>query len=242
MKTLSFLLVAAAFAVGCNQSPTAKVGGTGGGTAKDGKASEGASAVPTVPSDYKHDAFQLNGFDRDKPLKYDFVQVVGESPKSGSQSCVLKSVDDKGARYTIKRGEALEAIGDEELLVNAGGVYLVSTSLGSPKEPVLLMPAKVGVGTVWDYDYVLTMQSGDSLTFKGKAKVEKDEKIKVPAGEYDCILVSETASMDRGGNKGTVSSKTWWSKGTGVVKMKMEVKDAKGKIVASTIELAGTGG
>jgi len=240
MKILPYLLTLAALAVGCNNSPAAKVEGTG-GTSKGGSTADGTPAPPTVPADYKHDAYQLNGFDRTKPLKYNFVQVVGESPKAGTQESVLKTVDDKGAHYTVKRGGALDAIGDEELLVNAGGVYLVSTSLGSPKEPVLLMPAKISVGTVWDYDYVLTMQSGDSLTFKGKAKVEKDEKVKVPGGEYDCLLVSETASMDRGGNKGTVSSKTWWSKGTGVVKMKMEVKDAKGKIVASTIELAGAG-
>ncbi|MBS1713159.1 MAG: hypothetical protein JST30_02355 [Armatimonadetes bacterium] len=240
MKTLPFLLALAAFAVGCNNGPTAKIVGSG-GQAKADPSADGKPAVPTVPADYKHDAYELNGFERTKPLKYNFVQVLGESPKSGTQESVLKTVDEKGAHYTVKRGAALDAIGDEELLVNAGGVYLVSTSLGSPKEPVLLMPAKVTVGTVWDYDYVLTMQSGDTLTFKGKAKVEKEEKVKVPGGEYDCLLVSETASMDRGGNKGTVSSKTWWSKGTGVVKMKMEVKDAKGKIVASTIDLAGTG-
>lgn len=206
---------------------------------------ESASKTPdisTVPADLKHDAYSYNGFGRTKAVTYLFTKVQGDKPEEGTQSAELKEVKDGAAAFTVNRTGSLEAIGREDLLVKKDGVYLVSTSLGSPKDPVMLMPATIKPGSVWDYSYELTTSSGDKMSFKGKARAMQMEKVTVKAGAFDTLLVNETAEMNRGGVKGTVSSKTWYAKDVGVVKMKMEVKDSGGKIVTSTIELSNTGG
>ena len=235
-----------ALAIGCapNNPATSGTGTTGSGTSTT---TTGGDAVQSVPPELKHDGFEYNGFDRTAPLTYLFALVEGDKPEEGKQTSELKSVEKGQATYSVKRTGSLMAIGDEELAVRPDGVYLVSTSLGSPQSPVLLMPAVLKPGTVWDYNYELNTTTpsktgGSKMHFKGKARVEKEEKIKVAAGEFDTLMVSETAEMDNAGAKGTVSSKSWYAKGIGVVRMKMEVKDSKGAIVTRTIELSDTGG
>lgn len=226
---------------------------TTGATPPDSKNSTGTSAEPgkttenkpdpgSVPSELKHDGFAYNGFGRTTPVSYLFSKVQGDKGEKGTQSAELKEVKDGTAAYTVNRTGSLEAIGREELLVKKDGVYLVSTSLGSPESPVMLMPASVKPGTVWDYSYELTTSGGGKMSFKGKARALQNESLKVAAGTFDTLLVSETAEMNNAGTKGTVSSKTWYAKDIGVVKMKMEVKDQTGKIVTSTIELSSTQG
>lgn len=235
---------------GCGPSnsgpaPGPSTGGAPTGTGTTGQAN--GTARLTVPDELKHDGYAYNGFAKTTPLTYLFTRLEGDKPEEGTQTSELTSVEKGQAAYSVKRTGALMAIGDEDLMVKPDGVYLVSTSLGSPEKPVMLMPAEVKPGTVWDYDYELNTTTGSKtanskMHFKGKAKAEKEEKVKVAAGEFDTLMVSETADMDNAGVKGTVSSKSWYAKGVGVVRMKMEVKDSKGRIVTSTIELSGAGG
>ena len=213
------------------------------GTGTTGTGSEKANTpVPSpIPTQLQHDAFMYNGFNKTTQLSYLFSQYQGDTPKTGFQTSVVKSVAPSLATYSVKRSGSFDLVGDEELEVRPDGVYLVSSDQGSPSKPVRLMPATVRIGTVWDYDYILT--KGDvKMSFKGKARAEKEVKLKVTAGEFETLMVSETAAIDKGGTKGTVSSKTWYAKGIGVVQMKTELKDSNGKIVTSSIELSGTGG
>lgn len=235
--------------VGCAPAPGVTPAPTSGGTVSTtgSTGAKGGTAIESVPAELKHDGYAYNGFDRSTPLTYLFARIEGDKPEEGTQTSELTSVEKGQAAFSVKRTGSLMAIGNEELLVKADGVYLVSTSLGSPEQPVKLMPSEVKPGTVWNYDYELNTTTGSKtgtskMRFKGTARAEKEEKIKVAAGEFDTIQVTETAQMDNAGVKGTVSSKSWYAKGVGVVKMKMEVKDNKGRIVTSTIELSGTGG
>ena len=227
-------------------SPTDR-GATGDKTNTEGPGKGKTNGEPGLPdpaavsTELKHDAFAYNGFDRRTQLTYLFSQFQGDTAKQGTQMSELKSLTSDVAAYSVKRSGSLDQIGDEELEVRPDGVYLVSTEQGSPNIPVRLMPSVVKPGTVWNYDYVLTTTQGLKMTFKGRAKAEKETKLKVAAGEFDTLMVTETAEMDKGGTKGTVSSKTWYAKGVGVVQMKMELKDSSGKIVTSTVELSGTG-
>lgn len=250
MKNLRFLLPLSATLLalvmgGCN--PTAKPlepGPKSGNGSTENGGKDGSTAptdASSIASELKHDAFSYNGFEGKKKLTYLFSQYKGETPAPGSQTSVMKSATPTVAAFSVKRSGSLDVIGDEELEVRTDGVYLVSTEQGSPAEPVRLMPSVVNVGTVWNYDYALTTAGGIKMGFKGKARAEQEVKLKVKAGEFDTMMVSETAEMDKGGTKGTVSSKTWYAKGIGVVQMKMELKDNTGKIVSSTIELSAVG-
>lgn len=245
VRSVGIALVVAMCLNGCNpvadsvKVDSSKSGSTTGSTTKNGETKVPDSS--SIAAELKHDAYSYNGFDRMTQLSYLFSQYQGDAAKTGFQTSVLKSVSPDVASFSVKRSGSFDLVGDEELEVRADGVYLVSSDQGSPAKPVRLMPASVKVGTVWEYDYALS--KGDiKMNFKGKARAEKEVKLKVSAGEFDTLLVSETAQIDKGGTKGTVSSKTWYAKGIGVVQMKTELKDSGGKIVTSTIELSGTGG
>lgn len=221
--------------------PAGGTAGTSTGVNGSTKADGAKPAAATVSEDLKHDAYRYIGFDRTKPVKYLFSRVQGSKAEEGTQTCEVKSADKDSASILVSRTGSLEDLGTEEFLVKPDGIYLVSTLKGKPKEPVLQMPAKLPVGTVWDYTFPLTGPDGSKMTLTGKARVEASEKVKVVAGEFDTIRVSETANLDNNGAKATVSMKTWYAKDVGVVKMKMEMKNSAGNIVTSTMELSGTG-
>lgn len=235
------LLASLAWAVGCGQGQGVSVDGKQKPSPTVGSEAKGSSdpAKPAaVDSALKHDAYQYNGLDQTKALKYLFSQVQGQKATEGEQTVTLTKSSASEADFEVKRTGSLQVLGDQTSRVMADGVYLVSTTLGSPSKPVMVMPAKVEPGTVWEPVYALEATGGTKVQYDGKARAERIEKVKVAAGEFDALLVTETAKMDNGGNKGTVSSKTWYAKGVGIVKMRMELKDASGKIVTSTVELS----
>jgi hypothetical protein len=243
MRTLTIVALALGLlAVGCQNgaSPTAST---------DGKSPSeaGAKPEPAKPSladvgeALKHEAYALYGFEAGGPLKYEFVRAEGQVPAAGTQSNQLVSAKDGEALFSVTRDGAMSALGGEEWSVKADGVYLVRSDLGAPAKPVLAMPADAKAGTVWDTDYELTDPAGAKISFKGKSKIVGSEKVKVKGGEFDAVLVTQTGSIKSTSMEGTVSSKTWYGRGVGVLRMRMEVKQPEGKIVTSTIEYVGKG-
>lgn len=244
--TLTSVLAMALSLTACQQqsnSATPPTGPSAKGTpgSEPGKSSDSPSVALTVPEDLKNDAYRYIGFDKTTPVKYLFSRVQGSKAEEGTQVCEVKSVDKDTVTIQVKRSGALEDLGTEEFLVKKDGIYLVSTLKGKPDAPVMQMPAKLEVGTVWDYNFPLSGEGGSKMTLSGKARVEAQEKVKVVAGEFDTIRVSETANLDNNGAKATVSMKTWYAKDIGVVKMKMEMKNQSNNIVTSTMELSSTG-
>ena len=240
------LAALALLTAGCQPKGAAGTPPTGGSgdtasSSAGGNGQGSSEATVQVPESLKHDAFRYIGFDHKKPLKYSYVKLQGTAPEEGSQTCVIKSADKDAADVLVERDGSLKELGTEEFQVKPDGIYLVSTQQGKPDKPVMQMPAKLPVGTVWDYKFPLTGKSGEKMTLTGKAKVEAVEKVKVEAGEFDTIRVTETATLDFNGKPSTVSMKTWYAKDVGIVKMKMEMKNEKGDIVTSTMELSGTG-
>jgi DUF3108-like len=237
-------LGAAVCLAGCGPSTTQANTSSGQGGASAGTPGPNATSeppAPTVPEALKYASYVYNGFDRSGPLTYLFAKIQGDQPTEGTQVTALKSVKDGIASFEVTRTGSLQRLGDEDLLVKPDGIYMERSSVGTPSAPVKVMPTDFKIGTVWDYDYVLNTPDGKKIRFKGKGRVEKEEKVKVAAGEFDTLMTTETATMDNDGVKGSVSSKSWYAKDIGAVKMKMEVKDSKGQILQSSLELAKVG-
>ncbi len=232
--------------VGCSK-PSTSVSPPGSTGASDTKATSGGTnssdkpSVASIPADLKNDAFAYSGLGRDKPKTYLFSQVGGSQPQEGTETTELKSIAKDGATFTVTRTGSLASLGSEEELIQSDGLYLLSTSLGSPPKPARVLPAKMAVGDTWNYDYVLKNEGQPDISFKGTGKALQVEKIKVPAGEFDALVVSDTVVMDKGQGKETVSSKTWYAKDIGVVKFKLEVKGKDNKVLTSSVELSKVG-
>ncbi|MCW5937690.1 MAG: hypothetical protein KIT11_10345 [Fimbriimonadaceae bacterium] len=195
--------------------------------------------VSAIPEELKHDAYAYSGLSVQKPEKYLFARVEGEKPEAGTQTTTFKGMKDGVATFSVSRDGSISNLGTEEMEVHKDGVYLVSSSLGKPEKPVMVMPANLKPGDTWSDKYELATAADDrKIQFTGTSKVEDGGKVKAAGKEFDTLVVVQTLDMNNAGTKGNVSSKTWYAKDIGVVRMRMELKDDKGKVVASTIELA----
>jgi hypothetical protein len=237
MKNVTFALLLAMLVAGCGPAATneAKPSPTA-----DSKTGGGETASAEIPAALQHDAYTYNGLDCKDELVYEYIAQKGAEPLEGRQFVEGPEQKDNKALFTVKRSGSLSELGDDEVEVREDGVYLVGGSKSRPAKPSLLMPAKLGEGTEWDTDIELADGPG-KVTLKGKNKASAVEKVKVKAGEFDAILVTQDSKLDTSGTKDDVTAKTWYAKGVGVVKMTLELRRADGTIHTSSIELAGRG-
>lgn len=136
------------------------------------------------------------------------VQVNG-TEKFNNEDCT--KVD------TIVNGKV---VASELYLIKADGVYRVKVKDDKIDPPVriLMMPPKKGAE--WEVKSKVGMQP---VTGKFKI-VDVAEKVQVPAGAYEAVLV-EGVDMDIAGQKTTV--KTWYAKGVGVVKLSYKIQESE---------------
>jgi hypothetical protein len=244
MKASQLILaaLAATLILGCNgqakPDPTAKE--------SDKPSPDGTAAKPLEPvAALKHAGFDYLGFGRTEPYTYEFSKMEGVTPVSGVQTTELVDASDKAAKYQVLRTGGLEELGSEDFEVRADGVYSTRMSLGTLEKPMLIMPADVSVGKTWTGEFTSTDAAGRKVTFKVTNKAEKEEKIKVKGGEFDALLVTTngTISIAEEGKTGTgtVSTKTWYSKGVGQLRMQLELKKPEGSNVKSFVELVKIG-
>lgn len=198
-----------------------------------------------IDSKFKHEAYGWMGFERTEPFTHEMSDVAGAPATEGTQTLKLISSDDKAAKYQITREGSMAKLGDEELEVRADGVYQTSMPQHTLAEPVMVMPSDLGVGKAWTSKFNSTGPAGQKVEFTINNKAERIEKVKTKAGEFDALLIISTGSMnvttDGKTEKTTLSTKSWYSKGLGNVKMTLEVKRADGTNNKVSVELVRAG-
>lgn len=243
MMKAPLLLAASAFLLvaGCSGTkPTAQEGGQTNVSTPEQK-----EAPIEVGSKFKHDAFAWMGFERTEPFTHEMSDIAGAPATEGTQTLKLMAADEKAAKYQITRDGSMAKLGDEELEVREDGVYQTSMPQHTLAEPVMVMPADLGVGKAWTSKFNSTGPAGQKVEFTINNKAERIEKVKTKAGEFDALLIISTGSMavTTAGKteKTTLSTKSWYSKGLGNVKMTLEVKRADGTNNKVSVELVRAG-
>lgn len=123
----------------------------------------------------------------------------------------------------------------ETYAVEKTGIYGVSLGGTEVKPRVMALPAVVEIGKTWSGK--TTYQQPQTVIIDTTFKIVGREKVKVLAGEYDALLVSETGTLKIGDNPSTkVSGKSWFVSGIGAVKRTMTQTDSAGKTSNITIE------
>lgn len=146
------------------------------------------------------------------PLKKDTKWVY----KVGDNTIEVKAVEvgPDGARLdTIVNNKA---VASETIQVKPDGVYRTKINNNEVKPAVKILELKDGkaapAGTKWDVASAIAAQN-----IKGAFSIKSDkEKVKVPLGEFDAVLV-EGPEFDIAGSKAAV--KYWYVAGKGVVKL-----------------------
>lgn len=238
----SFCLLALSL-IGCGKDAgtTTTTGTTGTPATTTGTTGTDPAAEPQVSEisdDVKTDAFRYLGLDVTTEQSYTFSQLPNQAPQEGTQRVIYKGMQDGSPTFTIERTGALATLGNEDVAAKADGVYTLTSQLGKLAKPILTLPAKLDVGATWESNYELAGADGNPIKFASTSKVERQEKVKVPAGEYDTILVTMTATVQMGAQKANVTGKSWYAAGVGTVKLQLNGKSGDGKPISALIELA----
>ncbi len=216
--------------VGCNKDKTADpadkppVPNVVGNSGKSGL---------VVPDSLKSAAYSYLGLDELKSLTYDVSTGLDLPPTEMIQTIALTSVEGDKATFEVKRISSIPNMGDQTIELNPDGVFTLKVTMGTLSKPALELPSDVAVGKEWTSSMELTSAS-QSLEVTAKSKATKIEKVKVKAGEFECIRIESTVktkstmagSSDVNSSSGSIV--TFYAQGIGLVKLDLKGKMADG--------------
>jgi hypothetical protein len=134
---------------------------------------------------------------------------VGDNEVVVSVAGVEKVKDEDWYRVETRIGK--DAKSSEMFALRADGVYRTKVKDDPLVPPVKLLPLPVKAGEKWAVDSKIGTQE-----VKGVLALKSDrERVKVPAGEFDAVLV-EGLNLDIAGAKSTI--RIWFARGYGIVK------------------------
>ena len=238
MRQFTFILAIASIAFGltaCNNDkketvkPVDEVSTTGGTETPEPKAE--------MPVDLKHEGFKYYGLENSASLTYEFD--MDGNKREGEQKQTYDGMVGGKPQFTIERAEALTQLGTEVVEVREDGVYIVTSRGKKLEQPLLALPAKMEVGKTWDINQKMEDPNGNTVEMKANSKIEKQEKVKTPDGDYDCMVISMTGTLAMSGKTHKVSGKTWFAPGIGTVKLQVTSQPGDGSKASSyTISLS----
>src|SRR5262249_38094565 len=150
-----------------------------------------------LPAALQSDAYRLYGLSSGATRRYRMSDGSGAGAV-GSQRSELLSLDPGSARFRIVRTGALAALGSLDAGLGAGRRHRVGWSNGALGAPALVMPAHLAPGTTWKSEYVETPPGGTPVHYVGTDVVDGPERVRTPAGEFDAVRVSTTATVESG--------------------------------------------
>ncbi|MCU0316218.1 MAG: hypothetical protein MUC92_06470 [Fimbriimonadaceae bacterium] len=234
------VLLILAFLAGCANQQAA-------GTATPEKPAAGASTTPTtpepapdpsaIPAELRHDALAYYGLLNKEALTYEYIPNKGATPESGAQQVEFRGMEKGQAKFTILRTGALAILGSDDVNATQEGLFTTRTQLGTMDPPMLALPKDLTVGKEWKVDQKLKAPDGTDVTMNLTNKVARQEKIKVPAGEFDALLITANGQMKLANGTRNVRANSWYVKDIGVVKIELISKDNDGNDVNSIIQL-----
>lgn len=222
-----FVFLALLFAAGCQSpapAPDAKTDEAPKVATEDKPqgeepAAETPAADPaSIPADVKTDAFDYYGLANAEPVPMEVV-ADGSPQRTGTQTTKLVQVENGVATYEIARTGSLSALGTMTLEARKDGIYVKSTSIGEIEGEQLELPTGLTPGKTWKTSLKIKRQDGSMVENDSTFKVVRQEKVKTPAGEFDALLIESTGPMKMEGNESKMSTKGWFVKGRGAVKM-----------------------
>lgn len=230
MKIQSILPILLIGIVGCkgNEAPaTSSAGSTGGGQPGAQTIAPPVAPKPAeLPASIKHAGFEYYGLGNQKPM--DVTLKAPDVPeKTGGVQVTLDKVEGNQAYFKVARtGAIAEDLGDDTVMVDATGVYMAGTSIGTiSPEKFLAMPANPTPGKTWKLQTKVTRKDGQEIQENSTYKVEGIRDVKTKNGNQRALLVTSdgTANVSMGTQtqKAKYQTKSWYVKGVGPVRIEI---------------------
>lgn len=244
MKTTGLaLILALAMVVGCNPpNATDETAKSSSVSQTDGKPSTTTSAgtdaaKPTdtakpaagpsladLPADLKTDAFEYEGLANDKPMDMEMTRSTEPTIMTGALITTLKSIKGDEATFEQTYSGGLAALGSMTLSLKKDGIRATSSTVKLTDDGYEL-PTGLTVGKTWKSRSKGDVEGHGPMDSSQTIKVVGIQPVKTKGGTYPEALVvvsSGPASLDQ--KKGQMTSKRWFVKNKGLVKMQLELK------------------
>ncbi|MBL8086785.1 MAG: hypothetical protein JNM85_01785 [Chthonomonas sp.] len=222
---LGFLLLTAiAVAAGCTKKQSAPMPPVDAAN-KPTEAATGAPTGDTLPAELQNDAYAYYGLGAAKSMYYSVKTRTGQPARSteedGAVTVKLDSVKDGKALYSMTRMDLGVLDSTDTIELSSEGVKVIASDESKFDVPTLDLPAKIEVGKSWPVKTSFKSPTGEQLTLDGTMKIDRIQKVKVKAGEYDTIAVVLDATITVGAQKGVAKGTSWYAKNVGLIKQEM---------------------
>lgn len=136
--------------------------------------------------------------------------------KAGETEIEVKVTEVKEGEIKLDTIVNNKQVASESLQIKEDGIYRTKINTTPVEPPVKFFQFADGKpadkGATWDVDSKIQQQS-----VKGKFTVKDTEKVKVPGGEFDAIVI-DGPDFEIAGTKTSVTY--WFAEGKGIVKLK----------------------
>lgn len=216
------------------ETPTTASATPSNGTEEKDAAGATEADSASVPAELKHAAFEYYGLDRKETLTVKSTgRPVGDG--EGTQAVEFVEMKDGNAVYLITQTGILADLPSQEIVVRKDGVYTTKIAGNALKEPSLELPADLSIGKSWTSKGEFTLSESVTVKQDVNYKVVKIEKVKVPLGEYEALVLNASGSLTAQGQTNKISLKMWLAKGVGLIKSETETTQG-GKPVKVVME------
>ena len=156
-----------------------------------------------------------------------YVSTDAKGKETGSTEVKILKVVSSGDSFTITGQFKIQNF-SSNVAVDFGGLGIAAEGAGFvlPRQMEVGLELPTGEATV----EMLGIKSKQDITFH---QVVSREELTVPAGTYDCYVVERRFTAKVLGLKANGSTKTWYARGIGAVRM--DNYDKKGKLTSSQV-------
>jgi hypothetical protein len=183
-----------------------------------------------IPENLITDGLKWMGYPFEKKVTY---KVTGFPVGSSSEQVVVPTFDPGKNQLTFSYS-GQPSMSSETYELRADGVYGVSLGGDSLEPPLKALPAKITEGDTWAT--VGSLKQVNPVKIDTTIKISGRERVAVPAGEFDALVIVETGTIAIEGGTIKVSGKGWYVEGVGAVKRIVDQTDPAGKASNITIE------
>ncbi len=229
------LLIVSVFADGCSGS-TAKQDGSAPDSAGKNQNSKGdavSAEKVLLPQELVSDATKAIGLLQTQSITYSTKSSTGQTGETTRTIRLEKN--DKG-EYIVHctwTGQ-LAVEGDEFYKITKDGLLEFRALDDDIKPPYIYLPAGMTPGKTWKSTYGFdNAKTLGKVSLEQTAKIAGTEKVTVPMGTYDAVVLEETSKMTGAQFSINTHAKTWFAMNVGFIQSKIEwngtKSDAAGK-------------
>lgn len=203
------------------------------------------SLAGQIPASLRSDAYVYGGYGFRGTMNFQ-VTGLSDDPLTGVQTMALLTPADQLAdaseiEFETRRTGGLSRIGNEIVRLDAEGMSLVSSTVTSVREPVLVMPANFREVGTWETENEVEVM-GERLRTSTTSQVIGEEEVTTPAGTFNALRLEQTGTWELLGedgvrDSGEVRTVAFLVPGLGAVRVETKRTSGGGADLEMTIEL-----